>query len=108
MDGNAEFFGSVGEQPADIPLCTEPQDTPVVETGSERLIDEPSAAKPRTKPSCFVQKGPGVEDLKDLGVWEPERVACCRRQRGTSLGELPGAGSVDALQEPPISARGKP
>jgi hypothetical protein len=67
-----------------------------------------AATKPRTKPSCFVQEGPGVEDLKDLGVWKPERVACCRRERGTSLGELPGAGSVDALQEPPISARGKP
>jgi len=40
-------------------------------------------------------------------VWEPERVAFCRRQRGKSLGELPGTGSVNALQEPPMPAGGK-
>jgi len=60
LDGYAEFFGSVGEQPADIPLRAKPQSIPVVETGSEHLIDEPAATKPRTQPSCFVQEGPGV------------------------------------------------
>ena len=60
VDGDAEVFGSVGEEPAHIPLHAKPQSVPVVETGSEHLIDEPAATKPRTQPSCFVQEGPGV------------------------------------------------
>jgi hypothetical protein len=40
-------------------------------------------------------------------VWEPERVAFCRRQRSKSLGELPGTGSVNALQESSMPTGGK-
>jgi len=46
VDGDAEAFDSVGEQRADIPLRAEPQSIPVVQTGGQRLIDEPAATKP--------------------------------------------------------------
>ncbi len=107
VEGNTELLGGTSEKPSDVPLRAEPQGAPVVESGGERLVDEPPPAKPGPNPSCLIEKGAGVEDLQNLRMWEPERVTISWRQRSQSPGELPTTWSVDALQEPPVPARGR-
>jgi hypothetical protein len=76
MDGDAEVGGCCLQRPAHVALGPEPEGASREEPGGERLVDEPSAAEPRTELGRLVQEGRGsrIWSTSGCGYLSPSRL----------------------------------
>jgi hypothetical protein len=104
VDGDAQIIGRSRQEPADVGIRAEPEGPTVEEPGHERFRHEKPAAVTGGEGGRLVEERSGVNDLEDVGVGVADDGQIALGKGGQTLGQLPAAGGVDALEEAPVTA----